>query len=180
MTQSFPIPEELNAVIFRALSRGLELAGAAESCLLRRAYRNPVPPPPQDRDVLYYHLAPEGNSEWTETSLSPSGGPCLFRFLPFRLELAFYGPRAETLAWGIARRMLQDGPDAPRRILRAARIFLLPGPPSPREVWEIWQEAHRLRMDLTLRLRIAAAEADESPSSGLVESAPEVRIHAVL
>lgn len=176
MMTGYLSPEDLNQIIFQALNRALALE-RAESCLLRRAWTNPAPPPPPpDRNVLYYHLQPDGPSERTEVSRSPEGFSRFFRFLPLRLEITLYGPQAEPLAWGLARRLTQDCPDSPRRILRSALLFPLPAPASPRKIPETWQESLRPRVDLTVPLRLAAVEEDTFPSSGILETPPDIRI----
>ena len=94
---------DLNSAVFQALALalGLDPADPEASRRIRRAYVSPSPPPPPaDRDTLYYHLMPDGSVRPLEESETCEGFPCFFRFAPYRLLLTFYGPSAESLAWG--------------------------------------------------------------------------------
>ena len=91
--------KELNRAVHRALAALFPPEEAPASPLLRQAYADSPPPPPEpDQDALYYHLEPDAGPALTEISLSRDGATEVFRFLPARLILVFYGPRAERLA----------------------------------------------------------------------------------
>ena len=154
------------------------LAAALGDVLLRQAYVNPSPlPPPEGEDAVYFHLVPEAEAPLTEESLSGAGLPVFRRFAPCRLNLVFYGPRAEALAWQAYHRLYLDGEGQPRRILRRQGIFPVPHPESPLLLWEDWGKAHRLRADLVIRLRILTREEDSLHPMPLADTPPEVLIH---
>ena len=164
----------LNRTVFQALAAALRLdpAGAAASALIRRAYANPSPAQPApEADAVYFHLAPDGDVPPLREDSFDAG----FRFAPYRLNLVFYGPRAESLAWQVWHHLYQDGTGSPRCILRGQGIYPVPHPYSPVLVWEEAGKEHRPRADLTIPLRIASLEpALPRPS---VSAPPEVRIH---
>lgn len=164
--------------IHRAVHRALTAIfpeEAPESPLLRRAYADPPPPPPEEgRDALYYHLEPDAGPALTEISLNADGDTEVFRFLPARLILVFYGPRAERLARRCAAMLFLDGRDRPRGILRAAGVYPLPPPPAPLLSWEEWARRHRPRADLVLPLRLRLPERFHPPEPEGLASPPEI------
>ena len=169
---------------YRAVHRALEAvpltpdAGdpVEKPLRIRRAYADPVPPPPEpEGDVLYYHLEPGTGPGWTEESRREDGGPAFFRFAAWRLILVFYGPRAAELAERFAAMLFLDGRGRPRGILRAAGIYVLPGPRGPMLSWEEWQVRHRPRVDLELELRIRSRVEAPPLDPELAEVPPEIR-----
>ena len=171
---------ELHQAVFRALAAvpDPDAGTGTPPLLIRQAYANPSPPPPEEgRNVLYYHLEPDAGAPVTEEFLSPDGNPVRFRFAPWILVLVFYGPRAERLAWRYFHLLFLDGAGKPRRILRAEGIYPLPRPSGPALVWEEWGKQHQPRADLVLPLRIAERETVRLPEPETVEVPPEVRVH---
>ena len=166
--------------VFQALAAALGLSpdSAEAARMIRRAYTNPAPPPPAEgEDAVYFDLRPEGRPpDWTETS-TRDGRTRFFRLTPYRLQLVFYGPRAEALAWQVFHRLFEDGWQRPRRILRRAGIYPLPRPAGPVPVREELEKYHRPRMDLSLELRIAAEIALPDREAAAVAVPPEVLVH---
>ena len=170
--------ESLEQAVFRALSVSVASeAGMDEApVLIRRAFVNPSPPPPpENQDVLYYHLIPEAGSSLTEETILPDSRLSFFRFSPYRLNLVFYGPRAEALAWRVFHRLFRDGFGQPRRILREAGIYPIPDRSGPLSIWEEWEKHHRPRADLVFRLRIACNEI--SSPAAVIDSPPDPLLH---
>ena len=162
--------------LYAAVQRALEAAVGPEA-MLRRAYTNPSPPPPEDRDVVYYFLMPGRQAPQTEQGWGQGGRPEWFRFSEWLLQMVFYGPGAGDLAWRVHRRMMLDGRGNPRQLMRAGGLYPLPGSPGPALVWEEWQKQHRPRADLTLYLWAAQHPAEEA-GAGSVRQPPEVNIHS--
>ena len=171
----------INHAIFGALAAALEMdpEGTEASALIRRAYANPSPArpglsptrPTQDGAAVYWHLVPDSGLPPLREDLPGEG----FRFVPCRLNITCYGAEAEALAWRVWQRLYEDGPGAPRRILREAGLYPVPRPPAPLLVWEEAGREHRPRADLTLRLWAAVSES--RPAAGTVEAAPAVILH---
>ena len=165
--------------VFRALAAALGLSpdSAEAARMIRRAYTNPAPPPPAEgEDAVYFDLRPEGRApDWTETG-TRDGCNRFFRLTPYRLQLVFYGPRAEDLAWRGFHRLFEDGWQRPRRILRGAGIYPLPRPSGPVPVREELEKYHRPRMDLSLEMRVAA-EITVPGREAAVAVPPEVLVH---
>jgi len=167
---------ELNQTIYTALASalGLDPDHWETSFRIRQAFVNPSPPPPPpDQDVLYFHLTPEEQPPLTETS-TEDGEDRIFRYAPYLLQLVFYGPKAEALAWQVWHLLFLDGGCNPRRILRESGIFPVPRPQSPVLVWEEWQKQHRPRADLTIRLRVAFYGPLRKAET--IKSPPEIRL----
>ena len=145
---------------------------------IRQAYVSPAsPPPPEDQDVLYFHVVPGNRPPLTESSVISDGRPSFFRYAPYVLNLVFYGPHAEETAWTVYHHLFLDGCENPRRILRLNDIYPVPNPPGPVQTWENWKERHRLRMDLVIPLRVARTRILPAASAGSVESPPEMNLH---
>ena len=171
----------INYAIFSALAAalGMDPEGAEASALIRRAYANPSPArpglsptrPTQDGAAVYWHLVPDSGLPPLREDLPGEG----FRFVPCRLNITCYGAEAEALAWRVWQRLYEDGPGAPRRILREAGLYPVPRPPAPLPVWEEAGREHRPRADLTLRLWAAVSES--RPAAGTVETPPAVILH---
>lgn len=169
---------DLNRAVFSALAAALDPDGASPEAagIIRQAFVNPAPPPPgKDADAVYYSLQPDPSAPVLTESGSGAGASGFFRFAPYRLDLVFYGPRAEALAWKVYHRIFADGYGQPLRILRAAGVRPVPRPAAPELIREEWEKQHRLRADLTVHLRAAAFEpAAEAPS---VSVPPDTVVH---
>lgn len=160
--------------VFAALAAalGLDPESPEASALIRRAYVNPSPARPgPEENAVYWHLIPDGSPPPLREDLPGEG----FRFVPLRLNLVFYGAGAESMAWRVWRRIFEDGPGAPRRILRETGLFPVPRPEAPLPVWEEAGKEHRPRTDLSLRVWAAVSEPDPQPAA--VGTAPEVVLH---
>ena len=170
----------LYPAVFRALAAALELnPGLPETSFrIRQAYVNPSPPsPPEDRNILYFHLSPDADPPLTEEDVSPDGRRTFFRFAACRLVLVFYGPDPVAEAWKVYHRLFLDGWLRPRQILRSEGIYPVPNPPGPVAVREELDLRHRPRADLVISLRIAARTAGpDAPAADCVDLPPEVRI----
>ena len=166
----------INYAIFSALAAalGMDPEGTEASALIRRAYANPSPArssPAPDAAAVYWHLVPDSGLPPLREDLPGEG----FRFVPCRLNITCYGAEAEALAWRVWQRLYDDGPGAPRRILREAGLYPMPRPPAPLLVWEEAGREHRPRADLTLQLWAAVNETRSS--AGAVETPPAVILH---
>ena len=166
----------VRTAVFSALARALGLAPASPEASRRilRAYADPPPPvPPPTADVLYYDLFPDPSAapRPEETTVSANRAE-IFHFIPYILQLVFYGLHAEADANAVRARLYLDGPGRPRRILREAGIYPVPRPPEIAVLHEAEDFRHRKRADLTVRLRIA----DVQTVSGIetVSSAPAI------
>lgn len=166
----------LHHVAFNALCAALDLDPAhwKSSFRIRQAIVDPAPPPPPEgEDVLYFHLTPDTAPPLTETAYGEDSVE-LFRYAPYLLRLTFYGPLAEPTAWEVRDRLFLDGHMCPRRIFRVNYIYPVPNPDPPVLLWEEWQGHHRLRADLTIRLRVSVHTAVGRESAGRIDSPPEI------
>ena len=157
-----------------ASALGLDSARPETSLRIRRAYANPSPARPSpapNAAAVYWHLVPDSGLPPLREDLPGEG----FRFVPCRLNITCYGAEAEALAWRVWQRLYEDGPGAPRRILREAGLYPVPRPTAPLLVWEEAGREHRPRADLTLRLWAAVNETRSS--AGAVETPPAVILH---
>ena len=169
----------LNQTVFLALASalGLDSGDWETSFRIRQALVNPAPPPPpEDQDVVYFHLEPDHRPPLTESSARADGQPAVLRFTPYLLQLVFYGPRAEALAWQVYDHLYLDGCMNPRRILRLNHVYPVPNPPGPSLIWEEWKTHHRPRADLTVPLRVLSQSGEPAPSAGRVDTPPELLI----
>ena len=118
----------LRQIIFLALASalGMDSGDWKASFHIRQAFTNPSPPPPPaDQDVLYYHLIPEAEAPLSVDSVSDLGQTCSWRLAPYRLNLVFYGPDAESQAWLVWRGDTDD--EYVLRFIEQAREYFTGG-----------------------------------------------------
>ena len=169
----FPSPSALARTVFEALSAAFS---PDIPLWIRQAWTNPSPPPPApDQDVLYYHLVPDPAAVIMERERTGSRS-VFFRFAPYRLNLVFYGPNAESLSWNVYQLLFLDGWGFPLSILHRGGIYPVPGAPGPSLIREEWEKQHRLRADLTVPLRVAFHESLPAPAEPWIQSVPEIRL----
>lgn len=167
------------SALFSVLASALNLSpssGTAQQ-MIREAYQedNPTPEPPRSEDRVYYHLTPDATAPPIPEEIRPAGHSTdLFRYVPYKLTLTFYGPGAEANAALVRSRLYQDGQGNPLSLLRAEGAYPVPRPPMPLLLYEPAAALWRKRVDLTVSLRIA--QELELPNSPTVTTAPRVAV----
>ena len=166
----------LLAAVYEALRKALLLSPEEGAGRIFRAYADP--PPPQvnrDMDLCFYHLTPDAAAPMLREQMLRNGRWAVFRFIPCRLFLVFYGNAAETWALRARENLFTDGADAPRGLLRKAGLYLLPPVSPPAVLREEEGSLYRRRADLTLDARLADNSDAPGSASGEME-APTVEI----
>ena len=153
------------------------------AALIREAYAEPenAPRPPRDRNVIYWTLLQDPASDPVPCAYTPEGAgtgrntTVVYTTLKYQLMIVCCGPACEEYANRIRSVMYMDGPGFPRRILRAAGIFPVPGPPQPALLHEEEGSLWRKRADLVLSLRVR--DEQRVPSGNIIAVAPSVILH---
>ena len=172
-----------HTAIFDALCACLNLnkTSAAAAALIHEAYAEPenVPWPGRNKNVIYWTVLQDPSSDPVSTAYQAETGsgshtPVAYTTLKYLLVVVCYGPACEEYALRIRHMLFLDGSGFPRRILRDAGIFPVPGPPMPSLLHEEEGSLWRKRADLTISLRVR--EEEQGQSRGSVLTAPAVRI----
>ena len=153
--------EAVNMALYEALCAclGLNPSSVEAASRIAPAYAEPENPvrPPRNRNILYYALEKEETPDgWALTypgavkpsSVSDSTVFCVSCYL---LTVICYGPDAESTALKIRANLFLD---EPRRILRRADVFPVPGAAQPAVLHEEEGSLWRLRADVTIPVRI--------------------------
>ncbi len=174
----------LSRAVFQAVSTALSLPPEEASSRIFRAYASP--PPPQadrDRNLCFYHLAPDVTFPLLRETTVRTGRMDIFRFIPYQLFLVFYGADSESWALRCRENLFQDGAAHPLGILRRAGLYLIPPSAPPSVFWEESDSLYRKRADLVLNVRLldntdAPSSPHPSPAQETVAFPPEVVLHA--
>ena len=175
----------MRTVIFDALCACLNLDKHSReaAALIHEAYAEPenVPRPPRNRNVIYWTLLQDPASDpvsaafLTEPAGAGGNTHVVYTTLKYQLVIVCYGPACEEYACRIRAMLFRDGYGSPRRILRSAGIYPVPGPPQPALLHEEEGSLWRKRADLAVSLRVRAEH--RGPEQGAVQSVPAVILH---
>ncbi len=157
--------------IFRAIavSLGLSPSSAEASARILRAYATPPPPESSLNDNLcFFDLMPEQNGQMLIEQSVILGVNAIYRFIPYTLNIVFYGPSAETDAIRVRDNLFVDGAAHPLSILRKAGIYPIPPTGPPTVVYEEEGAMYRKRADLILSVRIL--DNSDNKESGNLEA----------
>ena len=173
----------LSRAIFRAVSAALSLPPEEASSQILQAYTSPPPPQTErERNLCFYHLAPDITFPLLRETTVRSGRMDIYRFIPYQLFLVFYGADAESWALRCRENLFQDGAAHPLGILRKAGLYLIPPAAPPAVFWEESDSLYRKRADLVLNVRLldntdAPSSPHPSPTQETVNFPPEVILH---
>ncbi len=153
--------EAVHTALYEALCvcLGLDPSSVEAASRIAPAYAEPENPvrPPRNRNILYYALekeeTPDGWAVAYPGAVKPSASPSssVFCVSCYLLTVICYGPDAESTALKIRANLFLD---EPRRILRRADVFPVPGAAQPAVLHEEEGSLWRQRADVTIPLRI--------------------------
>ena len=153
--------EAVHTALYEALCSclGLNPSSAEAASRIAPAYAEPENPvrPPRNRNILYYALEkeepPDGWALAYPGAVNPATSPSssVFCVSCYLLTVICYGPDAESTALKIRANLFLD---EPRRILRRADVFPVPGAAQPAVLHEEEGSLWRLRADVTIPVRI--------------------------
>ncbi len=175
--------EELHRAIFDALSvsLGLDPASKEASRGILRSWGRELPPRGgREEPLLFYDLAPDPNAPlYTETENDPEGHG-IFRFIPFSLNLVFYGFLCLTRALRVRENLFTEGEGNPRSILRKVGLYPVPTRRALSTFYDEAAGAFRKRADLVISCYLLdnsdTLEAGTLPVPD-IQSEPTVIIH---
>ena len=155
--------------IFRAIAvlLGLVPSSSEASARILRAYASP--PPPQagsETNLCFFDLNPDRNAQMLTERSVIHGINAIYRFIPYTLNIVFYGPSAETDAIRVRDNLFVDGAAHPLSILRKTGIYPIPPTEPPTVVYEEEGALFRKRADLVLAVRILD-NSDDKESGNL-------------
>ena len=169
--------------LFRAIavSLGLDPASSYANACILRSYADP-PPPELDRHTFlcFFDLSPDASAPLYTEHTVQEGVHAVYLYIPYLLNLVFYGRTAESGALLVRSHFFLDGIGKPRAILRDAGIYPVPPAGPPSIVYEEQDSLFRKRADLVIPLRLLD-NSDDSPAPGPdadpIESPPDIIPH---
>lgn len=178
----------MNTAVFSALCScfSLDPASSDAAILIQKAYQpdeNPIIPP-ADRDVVYYYLESDSDSDdihmtqipaiYGKHEIVPTAGKGFVdSVLGYRLVLICYGPHAESNARKVRHAIYVDGYGNPKSILRKAGIHLVPDSPQPSISREPEGSLWRERADVSILLRV---KDQQYYNRETIVSGPEINV----
>ena len=131
--------------------------------------------------MIYWTVLQDPAADPVSTAyLTQAGGAgrnttVVYTTLKYQLIIVCYGPDCEEYAHRIRSMLYLDGPGFPRRILRNAGIYPVPGPSQPAILHEEEASLWRKRADLTVSLRVRHEVS--GPERKSISVAPVVVFH---
>lgn len=176
--------QEINRAIFLALAASLNMNPAspeASKTILRSWGTRQPPQSPRADNLIFYDFSPDPDARmYTERTIvnNISG---IYRFIPCRLSLIFYGASSAIHAFRVRDNLFLDGTDKPRGILRKAGIYPTPTIRALSTFHEEENGFYRKRADLVISAYLLS-NCDETESGALqvptITNPPELILHA--